>query len=167
MVVINLGYTAPVNRPGQQPVLTLQQVWEGLQHKMRRADKFVPIITACEVLAEEEPSSPADGGPRAVVTRRVTFQPDTGPWGKSTVVEVCRLYPPCRIDFVQEDGATIGNYVTQGPSGDPADLLMTYVFQWNVPQVAEGSAEAKELEEKYRKVRFVDGLVSRVICCGC
>jgi hypothetical protein len=118
MVVINLGYTAPVNRPGDFPQLTLAQVWEGLQYKVRRAEKFVPIITACEVLSEEDNRRKSPSAEH-VITRRVTFQPGGGPLnGGGTVTEVCKLYAPCRIDFHQEDGSTIGNYVTQGSSGD-------------------------------------------------
>lgn len=155
MVVINLGYTAPVNPPGAEPVLTPGQVWEGLQYKVRRAEKFVPIITACEVLSETKPSSSSSSAAEEehVITRHVTFQPGAAgrpvAAGETTVKEVCKLYAPCRVDFHQEDGSTIGNYVTRDAEGQ---LMMTYVFQWRLPGVEEGSAEAKSLEEKYAQV---------------
>ncbi|KAK4150459.1 hypothetical protein C8A00DRAFT_18026 [Chaetomidium leptoderma] len=147
MVVLNLGYTAPINRPGDEPVLTRAQVWAGLEHKVRRAEKFVSAITACEVLSEDK-----SGGEEHVITRRATFKPGVNPAGRDVVTEVCHLHAPCRVDFVQEDGTTIGNYVTQGPTGQPEDLHMTYVFQWKVPQVEAGSEQAKEIEAKFQKM---------------
>ncbi|KAL2163846.1 hypothetical protein VTH06DRAFT_5905 [Thermothelomyces fergusii] len=169
MVTINLAYTAPINPPGAAPALTPEQVWTGLQYKVRRADKFVPVITACEVLAEEPAASSAPeetdegGGQARVITRRVTFRGGSDVSGDGdgdgdaggaegaprAVREVCRLYAPCRIDFVQEDGSTIGNYVSRGPGGE---LLMTYVFEWRAPGVRPGSARARELEERYAKL---------------
>ncbi|KAL2185787.1 DUF1857-domain-containing protein [Thermothelomyces heterothallicus CBS 203.75] len=172
MVTINLAYTAPINPRGADPELTPDQVWTGLQYKVRRADKFVPVITACEVLAEEESPAPEQEEeeeeeeeeekeePR-VITRRVTFRPGStavlggggndGNDGSSprVVREVCRLYAPCRIDFVQEDGSTVGNYVSRGPAGE---LMMTYVFEWRARGVRADSARARELEERYAKV---------------
>ena len=153
MATINVAYTAPVNPPGTTPTLTAPQIWEGLKDKVRHADKFVPIISACEVLAEA-----GDGDDTAghAITRAVTFRAGVaGPGGATAggrVVEVCRLYGPCRIDFEQEDGTTIGNYVSEGPEGE---LYMTYVFQWKVDGVTTGSAEAGELRMKYKKVSFL------------
>ncbi len=153
MAVINVAYTAPVNPPGTTAPLTAPQIWEGLKDKVRHAEKFVPIITACEVLLET-----GDGDDTAghTVKRAVTFRPGAaGPGGGTAggrVVEVCKLYAPCRIDFEQEDGTRVGNYVSEGPDGE---LYMTYVFQWKVDGVATGSVEAGELAAKYKKVSFL------------
>ncbi|KAL2171350.1 hypothetical protein VTG60DRAFT_2992 [Thermothelomyces hinnuleus] len=168
MVTINLAYMAPINPPGADPELTPEQVWTGLQYKVRRADKFVPVITACEVLAEEPPAAEEEEEPR-VITRRVTFRPGStavlgggGDDGSPRVVrEVCRLYAPCRIDFVQEDGSTVGNYVSRGPAGE---LMMTYVFEWRARGVRAGSARARELEDRYAKLAkmAVDGSIETI-----
>ncbi|KAH6649329.1 hypothetical protein F5144DRAFT_500384 [Chaetomium tenue] len=147
MVTFNFAYTAPINPPGASPILTPAQVWTGLQYKVRRAEKFVPVITACEVISEELPASRADG--QHVITRRATFAAGAGPKGGGTIVEVCKLYAPCRIDFGQEDGTTVGNYVSVGPGGE---LMMTYVFEWRVEGVEEGSERARELEGGYVKM---------------
>ncbi|KAL2023291.1 hypothetical protein VTK56DRAFT_3029 [Thermocarpiscus australiensis] len=150
MVVINLGYTAPINRPGQTPILTLDQVWAGLQRKVRHADEFVPTIAGCDVLAEEKHD---DDSGEEVVTRLTHFGgPGNGPLAGRTVKEVCRLYPPCRIDFHHADGPQVANFVTQGPSGEPHDLYMTYVFRWPHPKVEEGSGEAERLRAEYKEV---------------
>ncbi|AEO60397.1 hypothetical protein MYCTH_2309587 [Thermothelomyces thermophilus ATCC 42464] len=173
MVTINLAYTAPINPPGADPELTPDQVWTGLQYKVRRADKFVPIITACEVLDKEPPApeqeEEEEEGPR-VITRRVTFRPGItavlgggGDDGSSprVVREVCRLYAPCRVDFVQDDGSTVGNYVSRGPAGE---LMMTYVFEWRAHGERAGSARVRELEERYAKVAkmAIDGSIETI-----
>jgi hypothetical protein len=147
MVVINLGYTAPINRPGESPTLSISQVWQGLKRKVRHAEEFVPIIVYCEVLDEKTTETGEE-----VVTRTVKFATGSGPKEDVPVKEVCYHYAPCRVDFQQEDGSRISNFVSSGPSGQPEDLFMTYVFEWRHPGVEEGSAEARELEGVHQKV---------------
>jgi len=147
MVVFNLAYTAPINRPGQSPVLTIDQVWVGLQRKVRHAEEFVPLIVECKVEKEEE-----EGG-NVVITRVVKFRPGSGPKADGEpVTEVCKLYPPCRVDFWQENGTKIANYVAQGPGEGPEDLYMTYVFEWRHPAVEAGSEQAGKMEATHKAV---------------
>ncbi|KAL1836852.1 hypothetical protein VTJ49DRAFT_4585 [Mycothermus thermophilus] len=155
MVTINLAYTAPINPPSTSPTLNLTWVWAGLVYKVRRPELFVPVITACEILNEEEAEEDV------TITRRVTFRPDAAPPSGETVIEVCRLRAPCRVDFEQEDGTRIGNYVSEGPEGE---LYMTYVFEWRVPGVKVGSEEAKALEARYRKTArmAVEGSINTI-----
>ncbi|KAK4118945.1 DUF1857-domain-containing protein [Parathielavia appendiculata] len=152
MVVINLGYTAPVNPPGASPVLTPSQVWTGLQYKVRRPERFVPLITGCTVVSETSSDMKNTDGAAATITRLVIFKPGSGPGNGEPVREVCKLYPPCRIDFLQDDGTTIGNYVT---FGEHEEVMMTYVFQWRADAVEEGSEEHRRLEDKYRQIAKV------------
>jgi len=153
MVVINLGYTAPINRPGESPTLSVAQVWEGLKRKVRHAEEFVRVIAHCEVLEESTTETGEE-----VVTRNVKFAAGSGPKaGGVPVKEVCYHYAPCRVDFQQEDGSRISNFVTSGPSGEPVDLFLTYVFEWRHPEVEEGSEKVKELEEVHSKVSPLEG----------
>ncbi|KAK4207990.1 DUF1857-domain-containing protein [Rhypophila decipiens] len=148
MTVINLGYTAQINREGQS-VLTISQVWAGLERKVRHAEEFVPLISACEVLEEQIAKENGNDQQVEAITRNVTFRGNNGDPGR-VVKEVCKLYPPCRVDFHQEDGSKIANYVTYGPSGEEQDLWMTYVFEWRHPDVQEGSDEAAALKVKHK-----------------
>jgi len=146
MVTINLAYTAPINRPSQTPVLTAAQVWTALEQKVRHPSGFVPLIVHCE----EVSSTPAtaDGEP-FTFTRLVSFR------GREDhpIKEVCKHYPPTRIDFIQEPGGSkIANYISQGPSGEPTDLFMTFAFEWRHPGVEEGSEEAGRLEGEHKAV---------------
>ncbi|XXH02533.1 hypothetical protein Hte_008909 [Hypoxylon texense] len=145
MVTFNLAYTAPVNPAGATPVLTVPQVWAGLQRKVRRAQDFVPVIEACDVLSEG--TDARTGNLRVVreVRFRAGFEPSAGAHGGARVRETCAHFAPRRVDFAQPDGSTISNIVSDGPDGA---LLMTYAFEWRYPDVREGSEEAKALEEK-------------------
>ncbi|KAK0736655.1 hypothetical protein B0T21DRAFT_289257 [Apiosordaria backusii] len=149
MVIINIGYTAPINRPGQ-PLLTISQVWAGLVRKVRHAEEFVPVIEYCNVASEEKN---ADG--QLVITRHVNFGKAAPVPGSGEVKEVCTLFPPHRVDFVQDDGTKVWNYVTQGPGKEGEDLYLTYVFESRDRTIEQGTQEAVELEEKFKTVSCI------------
>ena len=65
MVTLYLSHTAPINPSGITPVLTIRQIWAGLQRKVRFAQEFVPIIESCTVLEEQ---------PDGTVVRDVVFK---------------------------------------------------------------------------------------------
>ncbi|KAF2872439.1 hypothetical protein BDV95DRAFT_569734 [Massariosphaeria phaeospora] len=134
MVHLNLAHTEPINPAGTSITLTGAQIWTGLQRKIRFAQEFVPVIESCEVESDE-------GG---VVIRRISIRPGVGP--KSEARETVRCYWPSWVDFEQDDGTHIRNVISQGPSGEPTDLLMTYMFEYRLPEVEEGAQAEKELQ---------------------
>ncbi|KAK6850661.1 hypothetical protein PG987_000295 [Apiospora arundinis] len=160
MVTINLAYTSPINPPsGPGPTLTPSQIWAGLQRKVRAAHEFVPLITSCTVLSESAPpSSKHSATANTTVVREVVFrsQPD------KPVREECVHYPPSRVDFRQEDGSTISNVVSRDGEGA---LMMTYVFEWRHPEVAEGDEKrVEELRESHGKTAkmAVEGSINTI-----
>ncbi|EKG21475.1 hypothetical protein MPH_01196 [Macrophomina phaseolina MS6] len=90
MVTINVAYTAPINPAGATPVLTVEQVWSSLAHKIHNPSSFVPVIASTRVISE----STEDSIP--VVTREVTFKEGFRQQG-ATVQEVCKSYEPTRV----------------------------------------------------------------------
>ena len=52
MAVINVAYTGTINPEGVSPTLTEQQIWTGLQRKVRRGQDFVPVISDTKVVSE-------------------------------------------------------------------------------------------------------------------
>lgn len=136
MVVLHFAATLPINPPGATPVLSKEQVWAGLRRKVRFAHEFVPPITSCVVVKEEG----------NVVTRRVVFE------GVRELSEVCTEYAPSRVDFRLENGSEVSNILADGPSGDEHDLYMTYAFNWNMPEVEEGSEQAAAELSKQQQV---------------
>ncbi|KAG2419499.1 hypothetical protein HFD88_004295 [Aspergillus terreus] len=132
MVVFNLSYTAPINRPGS-PALTQDQIWKCVDLKVRHAEKFVPAIVRTELLSESA----------GELTRRITFAPGGHPSGKTDAVETCRLFAPTRVDFIAADGSTIINAVSVGVDGN---YYYTYIFEWRHPEIAEGSMKEAEAQ---------------------
>ena len=87
MVTYYLAYTAPINPPNTTPVLTVPQVWQGLQRKIRFAQEFVSAITSCTVLEDKD----------GVVTRAVTFKEGLGV--ATNVKEVVKSYEPTWVSL--------------------------------------------------------------------
>ena len=85
MVVINCAYTEQINPEGASPVLTKDQIWKGLQRKIRKAQDFVPVIISCDVLEEKENE----------VVREAHFKPFMDQPAHS-VKEVCKSYYPTK-----------------------------------------------------------------------
>ncbi|KAI1367016.1 hypothetical protein F5Y08DRAFT_337087 [Xylaria arbuscula] len=138
MVTFNLSYTIPVNGPGLEPKLSQTQVWNCMKHKVRNASDFIAGITKTEILSE---ANTPDGA--TVIVRKVNFAPGFHPSGAMDAVESCKLYEPCRIDFVAADGSTITSVVSLGPTAKPEDLHFTYIFEWrheNIEDVSSGKA---------------------------
>lgn len=81
--MLYLSYTSKINKEGDSPVLSIDQVWKGLQRKVRFAQEFVPIIESCTVLEEKE-----DG----TVVRDVKFKEGAGP--RSRAKETVKEYYP-------------------------------------------------------------------------
>ncbi|KAF2860763.1 DUF1857-domain-containing protein [Piedraia hortae CBS 480.64] len=134
MTTIYCAYTEPINPSGTQPVLTRSQVWAGLQRKIRRAQDFVPVIIACEVLEEKK-----DEKDVPTVVRDVVFK------GKDEKVrEVCKSYWPSRVDFHQSSGAVITNTLSSGSALDETDLYMTYSFEFRHDEAVNYAEKEKE-----------------------
>ncbi|KAF2833683.1 DUF1857-domain-containing protein [Ophiobolus disseminans] len=131
MAIIHLAYTGLINPSGASPVLTRDQVWQGLQRKIRFAQEFVPIITSCTVLTD----TPTE------VTREVVFKEGAGPKPRAT--ETVRSYWPSWVDFHQEDGTLVKNVISNGSSLDDGGLCMTYVFEFKYDGMEDGSKEIK------------------------
>lgn len=83
MVTIHLSHTSPINPSGASTILTVPQIWAGLQRKVRFAQEFVPVIESCTVLEERK-----DG----TVVRDVKFKEGAGP--KPQARETVREYWP-------------------------------------------------------------------------
>lgn len=89
MPVAYLSHTSPINPPSASPVLTVPQIWAGLQRKVRFAQEFVPVIESCTVLEEKE-----DG----TVIRDVVFKEGAGP--KPRARETVREFWPSWVSLI-------------------------------------------------------------------
>ncbi|KZM20077.1 uncharacterized protein EKO05_0007507 [Ascochyta rabiei] len=137
MVTLHISHTAPLNPPSTTPALAIEQLWAGLQRKVRHAEEFVPVIASCTVLEERD-----DG----TVVRDVVFKAGAGP--RERAREVVREFWPSWVDFEQEDGTHIRNVISEGAAGE---LYMTYMFEFNLPHVQQG--ESAEVEDERRRLK--------------
>ena len=87
MVNYYLAYTAPINPPNTTPVLTVPQLWQGLQRKIRFAQEFVSAITSCKVLEDKDD----------VITRAITLKEGMGV--DTNVKEVVKSYEPTWVSL--------------------------------------------------------------------
>lgn len=84
-----IAYTAPVNPSGASPVLTIDQIWAGLQLKVRQPSEFVGgAIKSTTVVSEEK-----DKHGRDVITRDVVFSE-----GDRKAREFCTFFPKMKVE---------------------------------------------------------------------
>jgi len=131
MVAIYYSFTTPVNPSGVTPVLTVDQLWEALKVKSRNPTPFVSAIGSCDILSEDKTS----------LVRKVTFKQGFGPTSETEHVVFSAPYV---AEFtMQSNGSKIQNIISHG-SGGPSDLYLTFTFNFQRPDLVEGSKEAEE-----------------------
>ncbi|CRL23862.1 Protein of unknown function DUF1857 [Penicillium camemberti] len=144
----NIAFTAPINPPGATPVVTPEQIWNGLLLKIRSAETFVPgAIQSTKVVSESV--DPSTGNP--VTVREVLFRET-----QKIVQETVTTFKPTRVDFEQPGGSKISNVVSQGAGGE---LYMTYIFEWRHPGVSEVELAALLEKEKKMSQMAVEGTI--------
>jgi hypothetical protein len=137
-MILHLAHTTPINpASSSSPPLTRTQIWAGLQRKIRHAEEFVPVIDSCTVLSDEA----------GVVVRDVRFKAGRG--AKEKARETVKTCGMSWVDFEQEDGTHIRNVISEGAGGE-ADLYMTYMFEFALPHIEEGSEDAEKEEKRLK-----------------
>jgi hypothetical protein len=143
----NIAFTAPINPQGQSPVLTVDQIWNGLLLKIRSAETFVPAaIQSTKVVSE---SYDENGNP--VTVREVLFRES-----QKTVQETVTGYEASRVEFVQPEGSKVNNIISEGADGE---LYMTYTFEWRHPGVSKEDMAAFAEKERKMSQMAVEGTI--------
>lgn len=92
MVVLNIAYTEPVNCSDPIiPNLTQEQVWKGLELKVRCPQAFIPSFDDSRVIEEHDNGSYVVREAHVASTLRES--PMAGKWTR----EECRLYKPVMV----------------------------------------------------------------------
>lgn len=89
MVLILKSQTFPINPPGIEPVLSIEQVWEVLLIKCRTPEKFIKAMKSTNVLEENEKG----------LTREIIFREDAGPMAPpgGKFVEDLTFFKPWKV----------------------------------------------------------------------
>lgn len=82
------------------------------------------------------------------VTRDVRFKKGQGP--KEQAREIVKSYYPAWVEFIQEDGSTVRNIISEGEEG----FCMTYAFEFDLPDLQEGTEELGKEVERLKAVSF-------------
>lgn len=145
----NIAFTAPINPAGDDLVLSRDQVWAGLLLKIRSAETFVPAAIQSTTVVSES-IDPSTGNP--VTIRQVVFRE-----GPRQLNEIVTAFKPSRVEFVQPDGSTVNNIISEGAGGE---LYMTYTFSWRHPGISEAARAAFLEKEKKLSKLAVEGTIS-------
>ena len=133
--MIELSRSVLVNDPEDQdaPVLTRDDVWDGLVMKAENALPFVPKMEKCDVVEQRE----------NFILRDVNFAGDD-------LREAVTLTPKSKVEFKRVEGRVLG-VITNEILGDSADdLELKFSFALEIDGVEAGSKEEKDYEENMR-----------------
>ncbi|POS69116.1 hypothetical protein DHEL01_v212489 [Diaporthe helianthi] len=140
--VINFTFTSPVNRPGQQPILSQDDVWKGIEHITRRPQDVVDYVSRCEVFADTGLS----------LKRRLVFK--EGPNLPDKPIEQ-------NVEYVGPPGiGTSALVVAHGESDDEVYLSQTLQDPYP-PGITRGSTEASEFR-KHRETLAKSNIKSNI-----
>lgn len=127
--MISVSNAVLVNPAGADPVVTRDDVWQGLLLKAEDALPFVPSMTRCEVLERYD-----DGLLREIEFRGQTFS------------ERVTFTPKERVRFERVSGP-VGGHVLNELSGEGGELALRFTFNLQLPDVEEGSEEERAYEQ--------------------
>ncbi|PSK42019.1 hypothetical protein B9Z65_3933 [Elsinoe australis] len=148
----NVSFSEPVNRPGDEPVLTGEDVWQGIAHGARHPDDMAEYVASCEILSGDKTRFRRKliiGGGGAVHTGA----------GQAIEQDVILRHMLHGVDTIKVEAVTIDSGATtifgmsQGtqelPNPDRPDLYFTGVYELWIDGVKEGTPEAEEVRIKY------------------
>lgn len=128
--MIEVSRTLPVN-DGSGPVLTVDDVWEGLVDKAQNPLLYVASISECTV-AER-----FDGG----LVRDIVH-------AGQPVREVVTFYPKQLVHFVRTHGKARGTIDNEVGVDDAGELELTFTFRITVDGIEPDSPAEKEFAER-------------------
>jgi hypothetical protein len=133
--MIELSHAVSVNDPGdrQAPMLTRDDVWDGLVMKAENALPFVPKMEKCEVVERRE----------NFILRDIRF-------GGDDLREAVTLTPKTSVVFRRVQGRVLGeitNEILENPAGE---LQLKFSFALEIEGTEPGSREERDYEANMR-----------------
>ncbi|GAB1208141.1 hypothetical protein APSETT445_006882 [Aspergillus pseudonomiae] len=131
MLTLNIAYTEPVNNTSDPsiPVLTQEQVWNGLKLKARHPQDFIPSLDDSRILEERD-----DGTyiiREAHVAANLRESPMAGKWTR------------------EECGSSVENIVS---IGHDQNLYLTFTYEWKLTDIEPGTNEAQKAKEDHMRI---------------
>ncbi|PQE05464.1 DUF1857 domain containing protein [Rutstroemia sp. NJR-2017a BBW] len=161
MTIIYAAATVYVNPPGETPVLSLEQLWKGLELKVRKPQLFIPVIESCKVLSDENESVEREvlfkAGPVTTIIHLMDLIAHIAPGGPTSdpVVETITHLAPVGSEAksgvetfaMKGSQSKVLNIVSEGPEGE---LMLTFTFEWEHKDIEKGSEQEKEKQKGYQ-----------------
>src|SRR5262245_8023227 len=126
--------TVPVDanlKPGD-PVLTRDEIWEGLLMKSYDAKPFVHLMTKCEVTREFE-----NGIERDIIFRDMELS------------ERLTFYPNTKVEFLRTRGIEMGTITNEILEDARGDLHLRFAFSLERAEMMPGSLQEQEFAAGY------------------
>jgi Domain of unknown function (DUF1857) len=129
--MIELSHSVLVNDPAdpESPVLTRDDVWEGLVMKAENALPFVPKMEKCDVVERRE----------NFVLRDIRF-------GGDDLREAVTLTPKTKVQFHRVQGRVLGDITNEILENSSGELELKFSFALQIEGVESGSAEEQQYE---------------------
>jgi hypothetical protein len=133
--MIELSHSVLVNDPTDPdaPVLTRDDVWDGLVMKAENALPFVPKMERCDVVEQRE----------NFILRDIRF-------GGDDLREAVTLTPKERVEFRRVQGRVLGLIANEILENAKGDLELKFSFALEIQGVEAGSREERDYEENMR-----------------
>lgn len=132
--MFSVDKTVPVNanlKPGD-PVLTRDEIWEGLLMKAYDAKPFVHLMTTCEVTRE------FPGG----IERDIIFR-------GMDLTERILFHPKTKVEFLRTRGIEMGTITNEIVEDADGALQLRFAFSLERADMKAGSAEEREFAAAY------------------
>ncbi len=133
--MIELSRSLRVNDPENPdvPLLSRDDVWDGLVMKAENALPFVPKMEKCEVVERRE----------NFILRDINFAGDD-------LREAVTLTPKRKVEFKRVGGRVLGVISNEILGDSTEDLELKFSFALEIDGVEAGSKEEKDYEENMR-----------------
>lgn len=125
--MFTVSRSLPVNPPGEEPRLTRDDVWRGLEMKANNALPFVPSISYCVVTERTSDTE---------FVREIEFR------GERTHERVT-LEPRQRVRFDRLDGKVSGHILNEIEEAD-GELELRFTYSLEIAGIAAGSDEERD-----------------------
>ena len=143
-MAVNVAFTSPVNKPGQEPVLSANDVWKGIVETVRRPQDFVDYVSHLDIYDDT-----------GLTLRRTLYFVPSGshgvPGGK--LDQSVKIFPEFKVEFVAAATGKATMSVSKDADGDATQVYLTQAFEVAYPPGVEaGSPEAIAQHDHLSKV---------------
>ncbi|KAI1120163.1 hypothetical protein F5Y10DRAFT_290221 [Nemania abortiva] len=146
-MAVNIAFTSAVNKPGQDILLTADDVWKGIVMSVRQPQDFVDYISKVDILEDT-------GSTMRRVLHFVEGASHTAPGGE--LHQDVTFVPNYKVEFIAAATGKVTMSVSKEADADDDGEALVYLTQsFEVaypPGVESGSEKAREMDNHFAKI---------------